>query len=321
MKEDQAGSTSEGKRIRMLMTMSNDEKEIGIVGLGSMGLNISKVLLRNGYALTVYNRSVDKYAHFNDSEEVTCTSSMDEFAEKLQQKGKDAVVWMMLPGGEPTNSMLSELSSILNKGSVIIDGSNSDSADSVSNYNKLRGKGIEYLDVGVAGGPDDVLKGVAIMAGGDKETFDKVKEILQEVAGGRERCGYVGESGSGHRLKAAHNSIFYSIFPIFAETAAAVIEQNNGDKETAEESLRLLSIAPPITKGIPEAILNAFRSGELLKEAPKVSVSKMVSSYVDSAEKKGTPLDITKEVLKSYPEMRDSTKAVYSGAKKVLTGH
>lgn len=305
----------------MLIVMDNDRKEIGLIGLGSMGLNISKVLLKNGYALTVYNRSVDKYAHFNDNEKVKCTSSVSEFAEKLQQNGKGVIVWMMLPGGEPTNNMLSELSSILNKGSIIIDGSNSDYADSISNYNKLRDKGISYLDVGVAGGPEDVLKGVAIMAGGDRETFDKVKEILREVAGGRERCGYVGKSGSGHRLKAAHNSIFYSIFPIFAETAAAVIEQNDGNKEAAEESLRLLSIAPPITNGIPEAILEAFRKGGLSKEVPKVSVSKMVSSYVESADKNGTPLDITKEVLKSYPEMRDSTKAVYSGAKKILTGH
>ena len=305
----------------MLIAMDNDGKEIGLIGLGSMGINISEVLLKNRHNLILYNRSVDKYARFNDNDRVSCTSSIGEFAEKLQQRGQDAVVWIMLPGGEPTNSMLSELSSLLNKGSIIIDGSNSDSADSISNYNKLRNKGIGYLDVGVAGGPDDVLKGVAIMAGGDRETFNKVEEILKAVAGGERRYGYVGESGSGHRLKAAHNSIFYSIFPIFAETAAAVIEQNKGNKEAAEESLRLLSIAPPITNGIPDAILQAFRNGELSREAPKVSVSKMVSSYVDSAEKKGTPLDITKEVLKSYPEMRDSTKAVYSGAKKVLTGH
>lgn len=301
--------------------MDNDGKEIGLIGLGSMGINISEVLLKNGYHLTVYNRSVDKYAHFNDNDKVRCTSSLDEFAENLQQKGRDIVIWVMLPGGEPTNNTLSELSSLLKKGSIIIDGSNSDSADSVSNYYKLRDKGIEYLDVGVAGGPDDVLKGVAIMAGGDRKTFDKVDEILKAVAGGEKRYGYVGKSGSGHMLKAAHNSIFYSIFPIFAETAAAIMEQNNGDRETTEESLRLLSIAPPITKGIPEAIFVAFRKGELSKEVPKVTVSKMVSSYVDGAEKKGTPLDITKDVLKSYPEMRDSTKIVYSGAKKILTGH
>ena len=307
----------------MLIVMDNNEHEIGLIGLGSMGINISEVLLKNGYRLTVYNRSVDKYARLNDNDKVTCTSSMDEFVEKLQQRGTNAVIWAMLPGGEPTNSTVSELSSLLKKGSIIIDGSNSDPADSVSNYHKLRDKGIAYLDVGVAGGPDDVLKGVAIMAGGDRETFDKVEEILKAVSGEKERYGYVGKSGSGHLLKAAHNSIFYSIFPIFAETAAAIIEHNKESRETAGESLRLLSISPPITKGIPEAILSAFRQADnrQSKEAPKVTVSKMVSSYVDSAEKKGTPLDITKEVLKGYPEMRDSTKIVYSGAKKILTGH
>ncbi len=304
----------------MLVAMDNDNKEIGLIGLGSMGTNISEVLLRSGYNLTVYNRSVDKYTHFNDNDKVRCTSSIEEFAEKLQQSGSDAAIWTMLPGGEPTNNTLSKLSSLLKKGSIIIDGSNSDYTDSVSNYNRLRDKGIWYLDVGVAGGPDDVLKGVAIMAGGDREAFNKVEGILKTVAGGEKRYGYVGKSGSGHRLKAAHNSIFYSIFPIFAETAAAIMGQAEG-REATEEALRLLSIAPPITNGIPEAILGAFRKHELSKEAPKVTVSRMVSSYVDDAERSGTPLDITKEVLKSYPEMRDSTKIVYSGAKKILTGH
>lgn len=301
--------------------MSNGECEIGLIGLGSMGRSISEVLLGKGYDLTLYNRSADKYAHFKDNSKAQCTSSIAEFAEKLQQGRREAVVWVMLPGGEPTNGTISQLSSLLKGGSTIIDGSNSDSEDSILNYRKLSAKGIAYLDVGVAGGPDDVLKGVALMAGGDRDAFNKVEEILRAVAGEEKGYGYVGKSGSGHRLKAAHNSIFYSIFPLFAETAAAIIDQNKGDSVSTEESLRLLSIAPPITNGIPKAILSAFRTGELSKDAPNVMVSRMVSSFVDSAEKKGTPLEITKEVLQGYPTMRDSTKRVYSGAKKILTGH
>jgi 6-phosphogluconate dehydrogenase len=299
---------------------------VGIIGLGSMGSNIAEVLLKNGYSIIAYDRSDSRRASFSDNDvpaewsNVYTTKNLQDFAEKVQSSGDSHIIWMMIPGGEPTNQMAEALAANLHEGSIVIDGSNSDYNDSIANSKMLSAKGIAYLDAGIAGGPSDLLTGVSIMVGGERTAFEKAEPLLKAVSGNGS-YGYVGSSGSGHMLKAVHNTIFYSIFPMYSEAVSVLASNVDPAKFDVAESLRLLSVAPPINAGIMKAIAEAHRKGDFENDAKKASVSKMVSSFVENAEKSGARMDLTMQVLQGYPSMRDGTLRVYSSAKKILTGH
>ncbi len=294
-----------------------EQNRIGLIGLGSMGSNIAKVLLRDNYSITVYNQSNSKYSQFTGNDNVQRSDSIEDFAEKLQRSGS-AIVWLMIPGGSPTNSIVDRLSELLKEGSIVIDGSNSKYEDSMANYKKMKLKAISYLDVGVAGGPDDLLKGVALSVGGDMDAFEKAEPVLKAVAG-EGTYEHVGGSGQGHWWKGAHNAYFYSIYPKAAQIAKLMMDRQGLD---VQKALKLFATAPPITTGIPQSILDAYESGLITgKVQPEIPVSKMVSSFVDKEVSEGADLTLIREALRCYPTMSEGTKSVMNPAKKKLTGH
>ena len=299
------------------------EKTVGLIGLGSMGSNIAERLHSNGYALVLYDRTIDKSDSFKSMDKTVISKDMEDFAGKIKQQEGSSTVWIMVPGGAPTNALVSELGGLLRKGDVVIDASNSMYTDSVSNYNVLKEKGIFYLDVGCAGGPQDLLKGVALMVGGDKGAFEKTKDIFRAVSGNG-TYGYVGRSGSGHITKLVHNLTFYGIFPIYAESIELLLsmKEKEPDKElNANEALRLLASSPPITTDIMNAIASTYSNGTMQGDAPQLKISGMVKQGMDTASNLGVSLDATNAVLNVYKSMSEKSRIIYSSAKKIITGH
>jgi 6-phosphogluconate dehydrogenase len=302
--------------------MAASPKQVGIIGLGSMGSNVARLLLAKNYPLVVYNKASDKYSPFQELDNVYLSKDLKDFARKLDESESPARVWIMVPGGTVTNGLVKELSALLKKGDIVIDASNSMYGDSIANYNLLKKKGISYLDVGCAGGPDDLLKGVSLMVGGDRAAFDETNDIFTIVCGSG-TYGYLGPTGSGQMAKLVHNTIFYGIFPVYSEGIELLLrmKKENPGLDT-DEALRLLSKSPPITTGIMEAIAATVKAGSLPDgPAPTIGVSTMVESGTAKAQELGVTLNITRNILAGYSAMSETTRKIYGAAKKKLTGH
>jgi 6-phosphogluconate dehydrogenase len=177
-----------------------------------MGKNIVAQLLKKGYRVVAQNRSPEPLEEAKKLGAET-VASMGLAVKALKPK---RIVWLMLTCGEPTNAAVKALSNMLQKGDIVIDGSNSMYKDSANNYTLLNEKGIKYLDAGCSGGPSGALNGMSIMVGGDQETFKEMEKLFRDlsVKGGYE---YVGPSGSGHFVKMVHNAIEYGMMQAMAE--------------------------------------------------------------------------------------------------------
>ncbi len=188
------------------------ENKIGLIGLGKMGKNIAFNMMRNGYQVVVHNRS-EEPANEVVAKGGEKASSVKDLVSKLPGR---KVVWVMLPAGEVTNGTITELSGILSKDDIIIDGSNSNFKNSIMLHKVLKEKGILHLDAGCSGGPSGALNGMCTMIGGDKAAFDYLEGMFRKLSV-KDGCLYVGESGSGHFVKMVHNAIEYGMMQSLAE--------------------------------------------------------------------------------------------------------
>ena len=190
------------------------EKRVGIFGLGKMGKNIAMQMLGKGYSVFAFNRSEAPLKEVSEKGAVPA-SSLPDLVEKL---GEGRIVWIMLPAGEPTDKAIADLSMLLKPGDIVIDGSNSRYTDSIRHSGLLEAKGIKYLDAGCSGGPSGALKGMCMMVGGDRVTYERCESLFKDlsVKGG---CAYMGPAGSGHFVKMVHNAIEYGMMQSIAEGA------------------------------------------------------------------------------------------------------
>ncbi|MDE1851871.1 MAG: decarboxylating 6-phosphogluconate dehydrogenase [Candidatus Micrarchaeota archaeon] len=187
-------------------------KEVGIVGLGKMGKNIALNMLKHGYRVVAHNRSrapLDEVIKAGAEEAV----SFSDFKAKL---GKKRIVWVMLPAGTVTDNAFSDLSNVLEKDDIVIDGSNSMYKDSARRTEQMKGKGITVLDAGCSGGPSGALNGMSIMVGGDKAAFSECEQLFKDLSVANGLL-YTGPSGSGHFVKMVHNAIEYGMMESIAE--------------------------------------------------------------------------------------------------------
>lgn len=188
------------------------DTEIGLIGLGKMGKGLALNMMRNGYKLTVQNRSS------GPADEIAAKGAKKagSIAELVGMLKPRRIVWLMLTAGEPTESAIKELSGLLSKGDIVIDGSNSQFTDSVRMHGLLKEKGISLIDAGCSGGPSGALNGLCIMAGGDPEAVKHVEQLLKDLSIENGYL-YTGKIGSGHFIKMVHNAIEYGMMQSIAE--------------------------------------------------------------------------------------------------------
>ena len=204
--------------------------QLGMVGLGRMGGNMVRRLLRAGHQCVVSDlnpQNVNELA----GQGATGSSSLDDFAAKLK---KPRAAWIMVPAGDPTEQTVNALAQRFDPGDIIIDGGNSYYKDDVRRSQKLRERGIHYIDVGTSGGVWGLERGYCMMIGGPKEAVTHLDSIFKTLASGlgniphtpgREKLGgtaeqgylYCGPSGAGHFVKMVHNGIEYGLMQAYAE--------------------------------------------------------------------------------------------------------
>ncbi|MDH7601774.1 MAG: decarboxylating 6-phosphogluconate dehydrogenase [Armatimonadota bacterium] len=179
--------------------------QLGIVGLGRMGLGIATRLNRRGHEVRGYDRDPERRREAT-GQGIACSETLSELTKNL---AVPRVVWLMLPAGQSTNETIESLSELLESGDILIDGGNSFYRDTVRHAERLKNQGIQLLDAGVSGGVRGQHDGYCVMVGGEKEAYEKVQPAFRDLAmkGG---CAYVGRSGAGHFAKMVHNAIEYT---------------------------------------------------------------------------------------------------------------
>ena len=188
--------------------------DIGMIGLGRMGGDMARRLMRGGHRVVVYDSQPEAVQSLV-AEGADGASSIEELAGQLPSP---RVVWVMVPSGEPTESTIDALADALSPEDVIIDGGNSNYKDSVRRAASLAERGLFFMDAGTSGGIWGLEEGYSIMVGGDPEVFRRLEPVFQTLAPGSDRgYGRVGPAGSGHFVKMVHNGIEYGLMQAYAE--------------------------------------------------------------------------------------------------------
>ena len=216
--------------------------QLAMIGLGRMGANIVRRLMKDGHDCVVYDVNQDAVAGL-ESEGATGAGSLAELASQLQTP---RTVWLMIPAGL-TGGVVDQLAEVLEPGDIIIDGGNSNYRDDVRRAAALKDTGIHYVDVGTSGGVFGLERGYCLMVGGPDEAFTHIEPILKTIAPGvgdvertpgrsgdlaPEERGYLhcGPSGAGHFVKMVHNGIEYGIMAAYAEGLGILHGANIGKR-------------------------------------------------------------------------------------------
>jgi len=204
--------------------------QLGMIGLGRMGGNIVRRLVRHGHTAVVYDRDPKAVAAIT----VEGAAGADSLEQLLRKLEKPRTAWVMLPAGKITEATIDAISKLMEAGDVIIDGGNTFWQDDVRRGKALKERGVHYVDVGTSGGVWGLERGYCMMIGGDKKVVDRLDPIFAALApglgdiprtAGRERRdprveqGYLhaGPVGAGHFVKMVHNGIEYGLMQAYAE--------------------------------------------------------------------------------------------------------
>lgn len=228
--------------------------QLGMIGLGKMGANMVRRLMRGGHECVVWDVSADNIKKLA-GEGATGADSLDDLIAKLT---KPRAIWLMVPAGDPTEKTVNNLAARLDSGDIIIDGGNSYFKDDARRAGELKDKGINYVDVGTSGGVWGLERGYCMMIGGPEKTARHLDPIFKTLAPGRGEIprtpgreeikgtvedGYVycGPSGAGHFVKMVHNGIEYGLMQAYAE--GFDIFRNANSKELPEDIRYDLNVA------------------------------------------------------------------------------
>ena len=226
--------------------------ELGIVGLGRMGANMARRLMRDGHTIVAYDVNPDAVKGL-EGEGASGATSLEDLASKLSAP---RAVWMMVPAGEITEQTVDGVMAVLEEGDAIVDGGNSYYRDDIRRAAKVGEKGIDYVDCGTSGGVFGLDRGYCLMIGGPDRAVDRLEPVFASLAPGVDSAprtpgrdgdpspsenGYLhcGPNGAGHFVKMVHNGIEYGIMAAYAEglnilkNADAGKVQREADAETA----------------------------------------------------------------------------------------
>ncbi|HEY4157074.1 MAG TPA: decarboxylating NADP(+)-dependent phosphogluconate dehydrogenase [Polyangiaceae bacterium] len=201
--------------------MSEPRSDIALIGLAVMGQNLVMNMNDHGFTVSVYNRTASVTDEFlagpaKGSQVVGC-KSVEELVGSLKKPRR---VFILVKAGNAVDAVIDQLTPLLDKGDIVIDGGNSHFPDSQRRFDALKKKGILFVGSGVSGGEEGARHGPSIMPGGDPEAWPHIKDILQSVSAkvdGEPCCDWVGSGGSGHYVKMVHNGIEYGDMQLIAE--------------------------------------------------------------------------------------------------------
>jgi 6-phosphogluconate dehydrogenase len=310
--------------------------QLGMIGLGRMGGNIVRRLMRNGHTAVVYDKDAKAVAGLA-GEGAVGAATLEEFVAKLE---KPRTAWVMLPAGHITETTIEALAKLMQPGDVIIDGGNTFWQDDVRRGKALKEHGLSYLDVGTSGGIWGIERGYCMMIGGDKQVVDRLDPIFGTLAPGigdiphtpgrdgrdpRVERGYIhaGPVGAGHFVKMIHNGIEYGLMQAYAE-GFDILKNANSETLPAEHrfDFDIADIAEVWRRGsvIPSWLLDLTASAL----AESASLSHYSGFVEDSGEGRWTvnaAIDeaVPAEVLTAALFARFRSRKEHTFAEKILS--
>jgi 6-phosphogluconate dehydrogenase len=310
--------------------------QLGMIGLGRMGGNIVRRLMRNGHTAVVYDKDAKAVAGLSH-EGAQGASTLQELVAKLE---KPRTAWVMLPAGPITGTTVEAIGQLMDEGDVIIDGGNTFWQDDVRRGKALKARGIHYVDVGTSGGVWGIERGYCMMIGGDKQVVSRLDPIFATLAPGigdiprtagregrdpRIEQGYIhaGPTGAGHFVKMIHNGIEYGLMQAYAE-GFDILKNANADTLPADHrfDFDLADVAEVWRRGsvIPSWLLDLTSSA--LADSPALAE---YSGFVeDSGEGRWTvnaAIDeaVPAEVLTAALFARFRSRKEHTFAEKILS--
>jgi 6-phosphogluconate dehydrogenase len=221
--------------------------QLGMIGLGRMGANITRRIMKDGHTAVAYDTNADTVAELAKDGAVG-TTTLEDFVAALE---KPRVAWVMIPAGI-TGKVVDQLAALMEPGDIIIDGGNSNYRDDIDRAAALQPKGIHYVDVGTSGGVAGLVRGYCLMIGGEPAIVARLDPIFATLAPGGEAAprasvdatrgtaerGYLhcGAHGAGHFVKMVHNGIEYGLMAAYAEGLNILRNANAGTRPRASDA-------------------------------------------------------------------------------------
>ncbi|WP_422389907.1 NADP-dependent phosphogluconate dehydrogenase [Arthrobacter sp. N1] len=259
--------------------------QIGVTGLAVMGANLARNLARNGYTVALHNRSIEKTdtlleKHGGDGEFIR-TETLQELVDSLEKPRR---VLIMVKAGKPVDSVIDQLTPLLEPGDIVIDGGNSHYEDTRRREAALSQQDLHFVGVGVSGGEEGALLGPSIMPGGSRESYDSLGPMLEKISAkynGEPCCRWIGTDGAGHFVKMVHNGIEYADMQVIGE--AFDLLRSGAGIEPAEQA----KIFTDWNSGTLSSFLIEI-TAEVLGHIDGRTGNPFVDVVVDSAGQKGT---------------------------------
>ncbi len=309
---------------------------IGMIGLGRMGGNMARRLVNGGHEIVAFDLDPAKVAELQ-AEGMDGATELSAFAGKL---ASPRIAWLMVPSGDPTESMVNQLAALFSAGDIIVDGGNSNFKDDVRRAAILRQRGIQYVDAGTSGGVWGLERGYCMMVGADPAVFRHLEPIFQTLSPGEgtipktpgrdnskgtAHLGYLhaGPPGSGHFVKMIHNGIEYGMMQSFAEGFDIMRNANSKDLPEAQRfNLDLGEIAELWRRGSVVSSWLLDLTAIALAEDP--TLSGYTGSVQDSGEGRWTinaaiEESVPAEVLTAALYVRFRSRQDHTFAEKVLS--
>ncbi|HZL35669.1 MAG TPA: NADP-dependent phosphogluconate dehydrogenase [Tepidisphaeraceae bacterium] len=310
----------------------------GIIGLEVMGRNLALNIERNGFPIAVYNRTYSKTQHFIDvlakGKKAKGFETVKDFVAALERPRR---ILIMVKAGKPVDMVIDELKPFLEPGDIVIDGGNSLFTDTERRVAALKPTGIRFFGMGVSGGEEGALWGPSIMPGGDRESYEHLKPILEKIAAKAPSDGvpcvtYCGDGGAGHFVKMVHNGIEYGDMQLIAE--AYDLLKNLGGLKNAQ----LQDVFGEWNKGELQSFLIEITQKVINFPDPKDPKTPLVENIRDVVGMKGTgtwtiksALDLLVPVptmaaavdsreLSEIKEQREAASKVLGGAQPRVIG-
>ncbi len=210
--------------------------DFGMVGLGVMGSNLLLNMADHGYAVVGYDKNAEKTKTLESSaEKGTVVKGVNTLPEMISLLSRPRKIMMLVPAGNPVDSVISDLIPLAEAGDIIIDGGNSHYTDTLRRINELKDKGLHFMGMGVSGGEQGARLGPSIMPGGNKEAYAAAKPVLTSIAAkvnGEACVAWMGNDAAGHYVKMVHNGIEYAIMQLISECYDLLHNGLGQDNET-----------------------------------------------------------------------------------------
>ena len=286
------------------------KQQIGVIGMAVMGKNLALNIESRGYSVSIFNRTTAKTEEViqeNPDKDLHLQTTIEEFVNSLEKPRK---IVLMVQAGAGTDAVIQQVLPFLDKGDVLVDGGNTYFKDTMRRNDELAESGVNFIGTGVSGGEEGALLGPSIMPGGQKEAYDLVAPMLEQIsakapADGEPCVTYIGPNGSGHYVKMVHNGIEYGDMQLIAETyhiMRDLLDLSNDE---------IAAIFKEWNEGELDSFLIELTADALTKIDPSTG-KHVIDIILDRAGNKGTGKWTSQEALDLGTPLPTVTEAVFA---------